>query len=233
MLSGFVISHVYHGLRKAGDQPVLPGFSQGEGGADLSSAPDGVVAVCGDDAGGAALRLLPDRRIAADRSRWSESGPFGGFFANLLMLQGIWARELSWNDPAWSISLEFLAYLCFRCCFRRSGGPLPSSKPAPPGLLLIVLGWLAYSTGDDFNQWNGIAAIMRCLPEFLIGALLYSAYRRRSARHGAGDRRRAADRNVVALRAAHFAGPDLSILPLFALLILTAVSKSRPARFRC
>jgi hypothetical protein len=23
-----------------------------------------------------------------------------GFFANLVMLQGLWARQLSWNDPA-------------------------------------------------------------------------------------------------------------------------------------
>jgi peptidoglycan/LPS O-acetylase OafA/YrhL len=34
----------------------------------------------------------------------------GGFLANIVMLQGLWARELSWNDPAWSISLEFVAY---------------------------------------------------------------------------------------------------------------------------
>src|ERR1700730_4495727 len=41
----------------------------------------------------------------------------GGFFANIVMLQGLWARELSWNDPAWSISLEFLAYLLFPLLF--------------------------------------------------------------------------------------------------------------------
>ena len=41
----------------------------------------------------------------------------GGFFANVVMLQGLWARELSWNDPSWSISLEFLAYLLFPLLF--------------------------------------------------------------------------------------------------------------------
>src|SRR5690606_3845377 len=33
--------------------------------------------------------------------------------ANLLMLQGLAAGELSWNYPAWSISVEFFAYLLF------------------------------------------------------------------------------------------------------------------------
>lgn len=33
--------------------------------------------------------------------------------ANLVMLQGLDAGELSWNYPSWSISVEFLAYLVF------------------------------------------------------------------------------------------------------------------------
>jgi peptidoglycan/LPS O-acetylase OafA/YrhL len=45
----------------------------------------------------------------------------GGLLANLVMLQGLWARELSWNDPSWSISLEFLAYLLFPLRSRRCG----------------------------------------------------------------------------------------------------------------
>ncbi len=33
--------------------------------------------------------------------------------ANLFMLQGLDAGKLSWNYPAWSISVEFMAYLLF------------------------------------------------------------------------------------------------------------------------
>jgi len=88
----------------------------------------------------------------------------------------------------------------------------------------VVLGWLAYSTGDDFNQWNGLDAIMRCLPEFLIGALLYSAYRGRLL--GSVLRTDTALLTTMLLVGGtlHFAAPDFSVIPLFALLLMTAVA---------
>jgi peptidoglycan/LPS O-acetylase OafA/YrhL len=138
----------------------------------------------------------------------------GGFFANLLMLQGIWARELSWNDPAWSISLEFLAYLVFPLLFPWLWRAAPIVKAGTGGLLLIVLGLLAYSTGGDFNQWNGIGAIMRCLPEFLIGALLYSAYREQLLGSVLAIRHRAADRNTIGLRLASRCRPGFQHRPV-------------------
>lgn len=146
-----------------------------------------------------------------------------GFFANLLMLQGLWARELNWNDPAWSISVEFLAYLLFPLLFPLSRRIGPVGKSAIGGLLAAVLGWLAYRTGDYFNQWNGAYAIVRCLPEFIIGSLLYSAYQSRAyASILSHDTTFAA---VLLLLGAllHFAAPDLGIIALFPLLILTAV----------
>lgn len=146
-----------------------------------------------------------------------------GFFANLLMLQGVWARELSWNDPAWSISLEFLAYLLFPLLFSILWRTRPLAKAGLGALLLAVLAWLACRTGDDFNQWNGVYAILRCLPEFLAGSLLYSLYRgSRSAAVLAGD---AALGTLLVLLGTllHAAAPDLVIILLFPLLILTAV----------
>jgi peptidoglycan/LPS O-acetylase OafA/YrhL len=73
-----------------------------------------------------------------------------GLFANLAMLQGLWARGLSWDNPAWSISLEFIAYLPFPLLFpwlwrgrgraaRRWPGSLPLScsrvLPGAPGMI--------------------------------------------------------------------------------------------------
>ena len=58
-------------------------------------------------AGGSIEPVVP---LTGDRS-------VAGLFANLAMLQGLWARGLSWNSPAWSISLEFIAYLLFPLLF--------------------------------------------------------------------------------------------------------------------
>jgi len=142
-----------------------------------------------------------------------------GFFANLVMLQGLWARQLSWNDPAWSISLEFLAYLLFPVLWRaRRVG-----KAGIGCLLLAVLVWLAYCTGDYFNQWNGPYAILRCLTEFLVGSLLYSVYQ-----SGLFAPVLASDGALLAVALLlgallHIAAPDLGIIALFPLLILAAV----------
>ena len=147
----------------------------------------------------------------------------GGLFANVIMLQGLWARELSWNDPSWSISLEFLAYLLFPLLFPVLWRAGPTAKAGLGGLLAVALGWLAYRTGGYFNQWNGTYAILRCLPEFLAGMLLYSAYR--SGLYASGLATDAALAAVVVLLAAllHLGAPDFAIIPLFPLLILAAV----------
>src|SRR5947207_3671252 len=147
----------------------------------------------------------------------------GGFLANIVMLQGLWARELSWNDPSWSISLEFLAYLLFPVLFPVLWRACPAAKAGLGALLLAALGWLAYRTGDYFNQWNGTYAILRCLPEFLAGMLLYSGYQ-----SGIFASMLATDAvfAAVALLLAtllHLGAPDLAIIPLFPLLILAAV----------
>ena len=147
----------------------------------------------------------------------------GGFFANVVMLQGLWARELSWNDPSWSISLEFLAYLLFPLSFPVLWRAGPAAKAGLGGLLLVALGWLAYRTGGYFNQWNGAYAILRCLPEFLAGMLLYSGYQSGIfASVLATDGALAAVLLLLAVLL-HLGAPDLAIIPLFPLLILAAV----------
>jgi peptidoglycan/LPS O-acetylase OafA/YrhL len=146
-----------------------------------------------------------------------------GLLANLVMLQGLWASKLSWNDPSWSISLEFLAYLLFPLIFPVLWRASPIGRAGIGGLLLAVLVWLAYCTDDYFNQWNGAYAILRCLPEFLVGSLLYSVYRSRAFASVL-----ATDYAFLAVLfplggLLHLGAPDLGIIALFPLLILTAV----------
>jgi peptidoglycan/LPS O-acetylase OafA/YrhL len=99
-----------------------------------------------------------------------------GLFANLAMLQGLWARGLSWNNPAWSISLEFIAYLQFPLLFPWLWQARVRGKAIAGLFAFAALAGLAWHTGDDLNQWNGLPAILRCMPEFLVGVLIYSIY---------------------------------------------------------
>jgi peptidoglycan/LPS O-acetylase OafA/YrhL len=222
MLSGFVISHVYH--------QVFARRVSGQHYRDFLKARVARIYPLHLTV----LLLFVATAIGERALVYARGGSFGpvplvgersvgAFFANLLMLQGIWAHQLSWNDPSWSISLEFLAYLLFPLVFPTLWRAGATAKAGVAGVLLVVLGWLAYSTGDDFNQWSGTGAIMRCLPEFLIGALLYSCYKSRVlASMLASD---TALLVVILLLCGllHAAAPDFSSIPVFAVLILTAV----------
>jgi peptidoglycan/LPS O-acetylase OafA/YrhL len=90
--------------------------------------------------------------------------------------------------------------------------------------LFAALAWLAWLTGDDFNQWDGPATLLRCLPEFLLGTLLYRAYLSQArAAFLSGDA------VTLALLAAllltlHAKGPDLLVIVLFAALLIAVVS---------
>jgi peptidoglycan/LPS O-acetylase OafA/YrhL len=146
-----------------------------------------------------------------------------GLFANLAMLQGLWARGLSWNNPAWSISLEFIAYLLFPLIFPWLWQARVRGKAIAGLFAFAALAGLAWHTGDDLNQWNGIPAILRCLPEFLVGVLIYSIYEK-----GLFARLLASDFALGLALAAVFAlvynaVSDLGIVLLFPGLILAAV----------
>jgi peptidoglycan/LPS O-acetylase OafA/YrhL len=146
-----------------------------------------------------------------------------GLFANLAMLQGLWARGLSWNNPAWSISLEFIAYVLFPLLFTWLWRSRPRGKAIAGLLAFVALVGLAWHTGDNFNQWNGILAILRCLPEFLLGVLVYIIYY-----EGLLARLLASDLALGLVLAAlcalvHGVASDLGIVLLFPWLIVAAV----------
>jgi peptidoglycan/LPS O-acetylase OafA/YrhL len=146
-----------------------------------------------------------------------------GLFANLAMLQGLWASGLSWDNPAWSISLEFIAYLLFPLLFPWLWQARPRGKAIAGLLAFVVLAGLAWRTGDNLDQWNGLPAILRCLPEFLVGVLIYSVYQR-----GLSAGLLASNLAFGVVLAAvcvlvHAAASDIGIVLLFPGLILAAV----------
>ena len=145
------------------------------------------------------------------------------FLANIFMLQGLEAGKLSWNYPSWSISVEFMAYLAFPLAL-----PLVWRAPHPVkfvlGLLLFcALGWLAFLKKGDFDQWDGPIALLRCLPEFLLGTLLYVTFRVTRENSWLNGDAVAICIAVATILCLHFGAPDLLIVALFAALIPVAV----------
>lgn len=145
------------------------------------------------------------------------------FVANLFMLQGLDAEQLSWNYPAWSISVEFMAYLLFPFALPAIWRAPARVKVAIALCLLAALVVLAIWTQDDFDQWDGPITLLRGLPEFILGTLLYCAF------HAAPDNAWLnRDATVFSVLVAivlclHFGAPDLLTICLFAALILLAV----------
>ena len=129
--------------------------------------------------------------------------------ANILMLQGLEAGKLSWNYPAWSISVEFIAYLMFPFALTAIWRASNVSKLAFALALAAVLAVLAFVAKDNFDQWDGPITLLRCLFEFLLGTLLYWAFRMRS--QALWLSRDAVAMSVVAalVLCLHIAAPDI------------------------
>jgi peptidoglycan/LPS O-acetylase OafA/YrhL len=146
--------------------------------------------------------------------------------ANLFMLQGLSAEHLSWNYPSWSISVEFMAYLAFPLIlplvWRASG----RAKLVVLAAVCAALSLFAYLSGGDFNQWGGPLVLLRCLPEFLLGTLIYSAYRARLWTHWFAADAVGLVALAVAILCLHLRAPDLLIVALFPVLALAAVGNT-------
>jgi peptidoglycan/LPS O-acetylase OafA/YrhL len=144
------------------------------------------------------------------------------FIANLFMLQGLEASRLSWNYPSWSISIEFVAYLLFPFLLPTIWRASPVYKVALAAVLISTLSCFAYFNADNFNQWDGPQTLLRCLPEFLLGTLLYSVFMSTVSRILDQDSF-ALVIFLITLLALHFGGPDIAIVLLFAILMLSIV----------
>ena len=99
------------------------------------------------------------------------------FVANVFMVQGLDAGKLSWNYPSWSISVEFMAYLLFPFALPAIWRASDKAKVAMALFLVALLALLAFVTKGNFDQWDGPITLLRCLPEFILGTLLYCAFR--------------------------------------------------------
>ena len=131
--------------------------------------------------------------------------------------------KLSWNYPSWSISVEFMAYLLFPLALPVIWRASDKAKIAITLFLVALLALLAFLTKGNFDQWDGPITLLRCLPEFSLGTLLYCAFR--AAPQGSFLGRDAMILGVllIIVSCLHVGAPDLLIACLFAVLVLTAV----------
>jgi peptidoglycan/LPS O-acetylase OafA/YrhL len=97
---------------------------------------------------------------------------------NLLLLHGPWLPHTTWNEPSWSISAEWHAYLLFP--FVCAGlWRLPAKAAASVALacaLALMLTGAASGWGLTYVT-AGPLVLARALPEFTTGILTYRAYR--------------------------------------------------------
>ena len=114
--------------------------------------------------------------VYAHSGHLTENFDFATLPAHFLLVQS-WGVDsaLRWNDPAWSISAEMMAYLLFPLtafCAR------PRSWPFRVHLLAIValvgLLWLGFHLAglDEIGQGVTVVGLLRCVIEFTIGVVL-------------------------------------------------------------
>jgi peptidoglycan/LPS O-acetylase OafA/YrhL len=90
--------------------------------------------------------------------------------------------HLSWNDPAWSISTEFAAYLAFPMIaavrWNRLGAP--ALLAVALGLCALIAGLFAAAGADSLGHYIPQIGVWRCLAGFSLGVvacLLWSKWR--------------------------------------------------------
>jgi peptidoglycan/LPS O-acetylase OafA/YrhL len=221
MLSGFVLTHVY---RRAFSESITKHYKQFLLARVARLYPLHIMVLLLFVATALTSRLL---EYAATGT--FEAIPIRGprsldaFFANLFMLQGLEAGQLSWNYPAWSISVEFAAYLLFPFLLPAIWRASSSYKVALAVLLIAILSLFSYYSGGNFNQWDGPQTLLRCLPEFTLGVLLYAAFRSGAYTPILGSDAVFVLILLTTLSVLHFGGPDLAVVLLFAALILGIV----------
>jgi peptidoglycan/LPS O-acetylase OafA/YrhL len=129
----------------------------------------------------------------------------------------------TWDHPSWSISAEFAAYLVFpflAAWLGRSGArTLIATGGIGFGLLALLKGTLAHGTLDTSFDWG----VLRCLPTFTIGMLLYRFYAAPLPRikHVVGSDWMLAATGIGVLVMLHLAANEIVIIGGFALLVLS------------
>ena len=122
----------------------------------------------------AALALEPWLGDAYPRPPFTESRSVFAILTNVLMVHSLGLhRDVTWNFPSWSISVEFYTYLVFATVLLL----LPRYRtPAAVGLIVFAVAMLVM-VGPGSMDVTVEYGIFRCLAGFFLGCLTFRAYR--------------------------------------------------------
>ena len=173
------------------------------------------------------LTLLMLLRLYGQNSAYSGTA----FVFNLLLLQGPWLPYGNWNDPSWSMSVEWHAYILFPllCAFIWRRG-------VAAAILLAVVCWFTLSALAASAGWgiqpisHGAMALARSLPEFVIGILVYRLYRSGWRAPLWGSDWTFAAVTVLIMALTPFWPTDLAIITALPMLLLAAASNQGRVR---
>jgi peptidoglycan/LPS O-acetylase OafA/YrhL len=168
VLSGFVIAHTYE-RRIAGGDDLLAFATRRFG----RVWPLHLAVLLGFIAFELVKLMVRARGIA------TESAPFAGSFAvsaivtNLLLVQSFGLHHgLTWNQPSWSIGVEFYAYLVFAVLVL-----LARRRLVPAAALIAALGALAVAIcSPTYMRTTFDYGFFRCLYGFFLGVLVHRFY---------------------------------------------------------
>jgi peptidoglycan/LPS O-acetylase OafA/YrhL len=100
----------------------------------------------------------------------------GGLVSSLLLLQSPW-HSICWNYASWSISAEWHSYLLFPILAMNYRTRPNKALLATLFVCASVVGITDSGSGSG-NISNTIMVLLRCLPEFISGIVLYFLYER-------------------------------------------------------
>jgi peptidoglycan/LPS O-acetylase OafA/YrhL/uncharacterized membrane-anchored protein len=115
--------------------------------------------------------------VKSNPDHWWGPGPFSSsslITSALLVQTWVPSTAQAWNHPAWSLSAEWLAYLVFPL-LAFALGLITNRKLAFVGAILALLMLEAFllSIGSASLDHIGAGGIVRCLCEFVAGALIW------------------------------------------------------------
>jgi peptidoglycan/LPS O-acetylase OafA/YrhL len=110
--------------------------------------------------------------LSGDWWRWGH-GRLGDFVLNVLLLQSI-PIYASWNNPAWSISAEWFAYVLFPILLLPMRLAPRANKLICVPLVLLGLALIEWHYGT--LDMTGPAGVARCFLEFWLGITCYAYF---------------------------------------------------------